>query len=101
MKRFRQETGMSIWTGNLILLASAVFMNRFGQGLLGGARTNFFIETLGLSGGQVLSFRDYAFQSYYTSPRYLNMIGKKFGPQTASHIREMAAKKLARKHAEF
>jgi radical SAM superfamily enzyme YgiQ (UPF0313 family) len=54
-----------------------------------------------LSGGQVLSFRDYAFQSYYTSPRYLNMIGSKFGPQTASHIREMATKKLARKHAEF
>ena len=54
MKKFAKETGMSIWTGNLIMLASAVFLNRFGQGLMGGARTNFFIETLKLTGGQVL-----------------------------------------------
>jgi len=54
MKKFRQKAGATIWTGNLILLATAVFLNRFGQGLLFGARTNFFIETLGISGGQVL-----------------------------------------------
>ena len=54
MKRFTKESGISIWTGNLIMLASAVFLNRFGQGLMGGARTNFFIETLKLTGGQVL-----------------------------------------------
>lgn len=54
-----------------------------------------------LSGGEVLSFRDYAFQTYYTSPRYLNMIGKKFGPQTASHIQKMAAKRLARRHVAY
>ncbi len=54
MKEIREKAVTSIWTGNLILLASAVFIKRFGEGLLGGARTNFFIETLGLSGGQVL-----------------------------------------------
>jgi MFS family permease len=32
----------------------AVFVMRFGEGLLGGVRTNFFVDTLGLSSGQVL-----------------------------------------------
>jgi len=54
-----------------------------------------------LSGGQVLSFRDYAFQTYYTSPRYLNMVENKIGPATAAHIREMNQKRLKRKYAEY
>jgi anaerobic magnesium-protoporphyrin IX monomethyl ester cyclase len=54
-----------------------------------------------LNGGQVLSFRDYAFQTYYTSPRYLNMIENKIGPATAAHIREMTKKKLKRKYAGY
>lgn len=54
MKRFLPRFGATFWSGNLILLASAVFLNQFGQGLLGGVRTNFFVDTLGLSGGQVL-----------------------------------------------
>lgn len=44
----------TIWSSNLILLAITVFLNRFGQGILGGARTNFLIDTLGLTGNQVL-----------------------------------------------
>jgi len=47
--------GAGIWTSNLVLLAVAVFVNSFGQGLFGGVRTNFFVDTLGLSGGQVLA----------------------------------------------
>ena len=54
-----------------------------------------------LSGGQVLSFRDYAFQAYYTSPRYLSMIETKFDHLTAMHISEMTKKKLERKHAIY
>lgn len=54
-----------------------------------------------LSGGQVLSFRDYAFQAYYTSPRYLDMIENKIGPDTASHIRRMTTKKLKRKYSAY
>ena len=52
--RLWQKLGATFWSANLTLLASAMFLNGFGQGLLGGARTNFFIDTLGLSGGQVL-----------------------------------------------
>lgn len=51
-----------------------------------------------LTGRQVLSFRDYAFQVYYHSPRYLNMIKKKFGQETMLHIIRMAEEKLERKY---
>jgi len=44
----------AIWTQNLIFLAVAYFMQRFGLALIDGARINFFVETLGLGGGQVL-----------------------------------------------
>jgi len=54
MERIYQRLNTKIWTRNLIWFAAALFLARFGQGLLGGARMNFFIETLGLSEGQVL-----------------------------------------------
>jgi len=57
------------------------------------------LPTKYLTGGQVLAFRDYAFEVYYHSPRYLDMISRKFGPQTAHHIKDMASRKLARKYA--
>lgn len=44
----------TLWTTNLLFLAGAVFLNSFGSGLLNGVRTNFFVDTLGLTGGQVL-----------------------------------------------
>jgi len=52
-----------------------------------------------LTGGQVLAFRDYAFQTYYHNPRYLHMIQKKFGIETQAHIMKMAEKKLKRRYA--
>jgi len=42
------------WTRNLITLAVAAFFVNFGSGLLRGASTNFFVDTLGLSGKHVL-----------------------------------------------
>jgi predicted MFS family arabinose efflux permease len=38
----------------LIILAITVFLSRLGQGLFGGASTNFMVDVLGLSGKQVL-----------------------------------------------
>ncbi len=52
-----------------------------------------------LSGGQVLAFRDYAFNTYNRSPRYQDMIRRTFGEATMRHIQEMAAKDLLRNHA--
>lgn len=54
MKGFRINFERTIWTRNLILMASAVFLQRFGEALVWATRTNFFIETVGLNGGQVL-----------------------------------------------
>jgi anaerobic magnesium-protoporphyrin IX monomethyl ester cyclase len=59
------------------------------------------LPTKYLSGGQVLAFRDYAFDAYYRSPRYLEMISRKFGRETANHLKEMSAKQLPRKYASF
>jgi hypothetical protein len=57
------------------------------------------LPTRYLSAAEVLRFRDHAFQVYFNSPKYLDAITQKFGPETAQHIREMAGHKLARKHA--
>jgi len=56
------------------------------------------LPTKHLTSGQVLAFRDYAFHVYYHSPRYLNMIKRKFGEETMQHIIRMADKKLERKY---
>ena len=57
------------------------------------------LPTKYLSGGQVLSFRDYAFDAYYKNPRYLSMIRAKFGEETLRHIRTMAEKSMDRQFA--
>lgn len=57
------------------------------------------LPTKYLTGGQVLSFRDYAFDAYHTNPRYLAMIRAKFGDDTMRHIQKMTQKKLDREHA--
>jgi anaerobic magnesium-protoporphyrin IX monomethyl ester cyclase len=59
------------------------------------------LPTKYLTGRQVLSFRDYAFNAYYSNPSYLHMIQEKFGPETMNHIQEMTKKKLKRKYASI
>jgi predicted MFS family arabinose efflux permease len=54
MQKIRRMFDASIWTTDLLLFAGVLFLSRFGQGLLGGARMNFFIETLGLGQDRVL-----------------------------------------------
>ena len=57
------------------------------------------LPTKYLSGPDVLRFRDHAWQVYFNSPRYLDMIAQKFGPETVHHIQEMLSHKLVRKYA--
>ena len=52
-----------------------------------------------LTAGQVLSFRDNAWQEYFTNPKYLDMIRTKFGPEVLGHINKLASHKLKRKFA--
>jgi radical SAM superfamily enzyme YgiQ (UPF0313 family) len=58
------------------------------------------LPTKHLTAAQVLAFRDKAFQIYYKDPRYLSMIEKKFGTETAAHVREMTGHGLKRKLLE-
>ncbi len=57
------------------------------------------LPTRHLSAGEVLRFRDRAFQTYFNSLRYLSMIEQKFGSETVRQIRQMASVPLPRKHA--
>ena len=56
------------------------------------------LPTKNLSGAEVLRFRDHAFDVYFNSPRYLDMIARKFGPETTGHVRDMTLHKLERGH---
>ena len=56
------------------------------------------LPTKHLSGAEVLRFRDKAFHRYFGSESYLELVTRKFGPETAQHTREMASHKLERKY---
>ena len=58
------------------------------------------LPTRYLSAAEVLSFRDNAFQIYFKNPNYLSMISNKFGSETSSHIRKMAAHRLERRYVQ-
>ena len=51
-------------------------------------------ETLGAA--EVLKFRDEAFTRYFTNPRYLDLVQRKFGPDVVQHVRDMTKIKLKR-----
>jgi anaerobic magnesium-protoporphyrin IX monomethyl ester cyclase len=55
------------------------------------------LRTEKLSAAQVLRFRDNAFDRYFTNRRYLDMVTKRFGRETRSHIERMTRHKLRRK----
>jgi radical SAM superfamily enzyme YgiQ (UPF0313 family) len=57
------------------------------------------LPTKHLSAGEVLRFRDDAFNVYFTHPPYLEMIRRKFGEDTLAHIQEMTAHRLERRYA--
>lgn len=58
------------------------------------------LQTKYLGSGEVLSFRDYAFNTYFENPRYLSKIKRLFGTETVQHIRKMTEHKLQRKLAQ-
>lgn len=57
------------------------------------------LPTKYVSAAEVLRFRDQAFHTYFTSPRYLEMVRRKFGSDTVQHIQLMAAHSLERRYA--
>jgi radical SAM superfamily enzyme YgiQ (UPF0313 family) len=60
------------------------------------ARDTLPLPTKYVTAREVLRFRDEAFLRYYTNPRYLEMAGRRFGPETVEHIRQMTGYRLQR-----
>jgi radical SAM superfamily enzyme YgiQ (UPF0313 family) len=57
------------------------------------------LPTRHVSAGDVLRFRDHAFDVYFSHPSYLDLVRDKFGEATVAHVREMASHRLDRLHA--
>jgi anaerobic magnesium-protoporphyrin IX monomethyl ester cyclase len=57
------------------------------------------LPTRHLSSADVLSFRDAAFDRYYSNPRYLDVVRLTFGETTVDEIRAMTAHRLNRTFA--
>jgi hypothetical protein len=54
LKRLRASLSDPFWSTNLLILVAVVFLERFGQGIVNAVNTNFFVDTLRLSGAEVL-----------------------------------------------
>lgn len=57
------------------------------------------LPTEHMSAGEVLAFRDKAWQVYFTNPRYLNLVKEKFGQRVVNYITDMTKITLRRKYA--
>jgi radical SAM superfamily enzyme YgiQ (UPF0313 family) len=55
------------------------------------------LPTKHLTAAQVLKFRDEAWQTYFTNPRYLESVEKTFGPQQRKNVEAMAGIRLKRR----
>ncbi len=54
------------------------------------------LPTRHVPSSEVLCFRDEAFIKYYTNPQYIKMIGRRFGPETVAHLRDVTGHRLER-----
>ena len=55
------------------------------------------LPTEKVSAAEVLRFRDDSFHTYFSSPRYLEMVSRRFGADTRRHVEEMAQRRLRRR----
>ncbi len=55
------------------------------------------LPTKYLSSAEVLKFRDEAWQTYFTNPKYLDLVERRFGMQERQNVEHMATIKLKRK----
>lgn len=57
------------------------------------------LPTEHLSAGEVLAFRDKAWQIYFTSPRYHDLLRQRFGQPVVDHVKKLTTYTLRRKYA--
>lgn len=55
------------------------------------------IDTKHVTAAEVLRFRDAAFKTYFSRPRYIEMIERRFGPEAVDQVRAMLRYDLPRK----
>ena len=55
------------------------------------------LPTKYLSSAEVLKFRDEAWQTYFSDPRYLDLVARKFGAQERKNVEDMASIRLKRR----
>ncbi|MBI3851662.1 MAG: radical SAM protein [Verrucomicrobia bacterium] len=55
------------------------------------------LPTKNLTSAQVVQFRDYAWQTYFNNPRYLQLVERTFGIQQRKNVQDMASIRLKRK----
>ena len=55
------------------------------------------LPTKHLTSSEVLAFRDAAWQTYFTNPRYLDLVEKRFGTTQRGNVEAMASIRLKRK----
>jgi anaerobic magnesium-protoporphyrin IX monomethyl ester cyclase len=82
-----------------IALAEGWALPEYWSGYSQHATDTLPLPTRYLSASEVLRFRDNAFQTYFTHQTYLDMIERRFGPETVAHIGEMTSFKLERQYA--
>ena len=58
------------------------------------------LPTKHLSAAEVIQFRDDAWQTYFTNPKYLDLVEKKFGRAQRLNVEDMAKVPLHRKLLE-
>jgi anaerobic magnesium-protoporphyrin IX monomethyl ester cyclase len=58
------------------------------------------LPTEHLRAGEILAFRDQAFDTFFKSADYLSLIGRTFGPDAIAHIEKMTRHSLRRKYSE-
>ena len=58
------------------------------------------LPTNHLMAGEVLSYRDYAFEVYFRNPHYLHKISNSFGSAALQHVQDMTMHKLDRKYKQ-
>lgn len=55
------------------------------------------LATKHVSAAEVLRFRDAAFQTYFTNPAYLDLVGRTFGAQQRANVEDMTKIRLKRR----
>jgi radical SAM superfamily enzyme YgiQ (UPF0313 family) len=57
------------------------------------------LSTKYLTSAQILRFRDNAFVEYFSNPKYIKMIERKFGKEAAEYIKNLLKRKIKRRYA--